>query len=82
MVAKTKSAAWYEQWQNANPGCTIEKSDYSRLLDKLSENESVKASDLNQAGAMTDKDGTAAPIIIAIAMYPRIRVNFSILITP
>lgn len=60
----TRSAAWYEQWQNANPGCTIEKSDYSRLLDKLSENESIKASDLNQAGAMTDKDGTAAPIII------------------
>jgi hypothetical protein len=60
----TRSTAWYEQWQNANPGCTIDKNDYSRLLDKLSENASAKASDLNQAGAMTDKNGTAAPIII------------------
>ncbi len=60
----SRSNDWYGQWQNANPGCTIEKSDYSGLKDKLPEKLSEKAPDLDNAGAMINKDGTTAQIII------------------
>lgn len=60
----SRSTDWYGQWQNANPGCTIEKSNYSGLMDSLPEKTSEKAPDFDNAGTMTNKDGTVAQIII------------------
>jgi preprotein translocase subunit YajC len=58
----SRSSQWYEQWGNANPGCTIEEKDYSSLLDKLPETQAAPASE--SAGTMTDKKGNTTPITI------------------
>lgn len=60
----SRSADWYEQWLNANPGCTIDKNDYTYLLDDLPDVVDVPTPDTNNAGTIIDKEGTASQIII------------------
>lgn len=59
----SRSVIWNEQWENANPGCTIEKKDYSKLQNSVTGEVTEAASDF-EAGTITDKDGKTEQIII------------------
>lgn len=58
------STVWYEQWKGSNPGCAIDINNYTNLLDKLPEEEAEKAPEPNNAGTITNKDGTEKKIVI------------------
>jgi hypothetical protein len=60
----SRSVNWYKQWENANPGCTIDKFDYTHLLDNLSEEIVETTPDLNSAGTMINEDDNTIQIII------------------
>lgn len=60
----SRSIDWYEHWENSNPGCTIEKNNYSYLLDNLSDVIVEKTPVLNNAGEIIQEDGNTTQIII------------------
>ena len=63
----SRSGKWYEQWENSNPGCIIEKRDYSELRDSITADITAgitkKAPDF-KAGTITDKAGKTEQITI------------------
>lgn len=60
----SRSIDWYRLWENANPGCAIDKKDYSGLLDNLAEAELEEKLQPNNAGLIISEDGITSKLII------------------
>jgi len=60
----SRSTDWYKQWENANPGCIIDKKDYSDLLDNLSGVELEAPAQPNQGGLIINEEGVISQLII------------------
>lgn len=60
----SRSIKWYSSWEDANPGCTIDKKDYSELLDDLTVINPETASSANNGGITINEEGVVSQLLI------------------